>query len=49
MTTVVRLRLTLVGETMFPLRNPFFRVGGGTSRFPHTPLHTLIGHPKDGL
>jgi hypothetical protein len=40
--SVVRLRLTPVGETLFPLRNPFFRFGGVTSRFPHTPLHTLM-------
>ena len=27
---------------MFPSRAPFFLDGGGTSRFPHTPLHTVM-------
>jgi len=44
---VARLRLAPVGETMFPLRNPFFQDGGGTSRFPHTPFPTFIGLEND--
>ncbi len=34
-----RLRVAVVGETMFPPRAPFFRGTWETSRFP-TPLHT---------
>jgi len=41
--TSLAFRLALAGETMFPPRTPFFYVRGGASRFPCTPLHTLIG------
>jgi hypothetical protein len=37
---VAPLRLAPAGETVFPPRAPFFRNGGGTSLFPHTPLPT---------
>jgi hypothetical protein len=37
MTTPLRLRLAVAGETMFPPRAPFFLRAWGTSRFP-TPL-----------
>ncbi len=36
--SIVRLQQTIVGETMFPPRAPFFLKTWGTSRFP-TPLH----------
>jgi hypothetical protein len=43
--TTARLRLAVVGETVFPPRAPFFLRVWGTSRFP-TPLP---GHrPKEG-
>jgi len=37
--SIVGLQQTIVGETMFPPRAPFFSKAWGTSRFP-TPLHT---------
>ncbi len=36
--STARLRLAVVGETMFPPRTPFFLKARGTSRFP-TPFH----------
>ena len=36
--SIVRLRQTITGETMFPPCAPFFLRAWGTSRFP-TPLH----------
>ena len=36
-----RLRRAFAGETMFPLRAPFFLKAWGTSRFP-APLHAHV-------
>ena len=36
--TTLACRLAFAGETVFPLRTPFFLKAWGTSRFP-TPFH----------